>query len=337
MLLGKAGTTTSTATIISFFLFLAPRIALAQDIEVTGSCNVINSRSENINNVTYSINCNNISTGAADRIEQVLKLIESASENFAGNEFEDSLYTLLKNSESGLAELKKSRAPHIKISLTRYDDCDDCPEVIEIRNTGGEMRRISDILIINLVSIRIITSGENSACPFQGACPKNNWIDIDYPQRMRTLFDDRSFFEGDIILYEGFSSDEIGQEIFERDVFKVYQKREKHERHIDIPTDVLKLCTIFEYSIGIKVSMVTYHGNAYDEYFSYKVNRTESGVEFSIDKFSMGKDGFEKIQKIHDASKSARSWAGGETENSSFAAILMWERSVSNTAGERRR
>lgn len=322
------------ATTVSVALLSACELA-AQEAEIHGNCNVIAPRGRVSGNITYTINCNNISNKSGDQIERILSLIEESSREASPNEFAESLEVLMRNSRESLDEIKKTRAPLIVLTQREFKSCDGCYAEALLLNEGGQISRVDDLTVLETATAILnygkvlFPSGEVKQCPYTGSVFERNWIVMDYSDSGYGFNPGGEVPSGGTVGRINLSTRFRNQEYFKWEAIQNYNEQRQRRLGDQIDTALLDRCTEFRHKLGIKASVRTYGGSAYEQYFVLKYHwLSNEDLELEDVPFEEGASGFNALrEEYYNAVESRKISEGSEHVNTSVIATFMLDHS----------
>lgn len=296
-------------TISMFFSLLIDAQASAD--EVTGNCNVISPSGNVSGNISYKINCNNISAEAGDQITKILKIIEENSKKSSKEDFSKILSVILQASQKNLAELRKTRSPKIELSSYEVQDCSTCSSYVDFLNTGGMVQRIEGVDVLEVVRVNLAwhvsDNGQEVACPFQRyKYGESSEIIMDYDWGEYLGGEDSKVSEGGTLVSLEFSNRLVRHKDFKKKVLQHYNERKKYISQPTIKKELLDWCTEFNFNIGIKFSLRNYHGTLYEQYFVFEYKYSFGDVRLVPKPFEVGKSGYENLLNEYERAKAER-------------------------------
>lgn len=287
-------------TITSLFALTSAHV-LASAQQINGDCNIVNPNSNNRNNVSYEIKCNNISNIASDQIERILNIIQEQSKRNSNQEFEQLLSILLRDSKSTLAELHRSKSPFIELSTRKIRDCERCYTDVDFTNIGGDIQRIESFSLKEIVSVGL--NFYDSTCPFRKFSPsESNWITMDHSDAGFSTTTRTNLTKGEAIARIEFSGRMRRNDFFERRIIEIYNKQRKYEFGSEFDAKKLRSCIDVEYVLPIRIVLVNYSGSKYEQHFI--LNYNDGNIEDVP--FDRNENGYKRYADLYDKALKSR-------------------------------
>jgi len=282
-------------------------------LTIDGDCNVVAPNYRGSGSVTYEINCNNITNHASVQIEKILNIIQESSHGGSASDFERALDRIFKVSNESLELIKKTRAPRIVLSTREFPICGSCYDTLDFINSGGFIERLEAFDLLEIAGVELKTGeasirGKVFQCPFEHKRPFDSVVAfVDYDTAGYGSWIGMSRNPGESIGYFGVSNSYRGKKIFEKEVFSNYNLKRKLKRKAAVDINTLQACVRFLYQMAVKIVLVNYYGQQYEQYYFLKYEEIGKESIRLVDILPYeGSKGFDAFADTHNKLKASR-------------------------------